>query len=326
MGRPMELRFPDGSVAVNASNKEIGEMLIPAQGKAGVWSIRAPHPGYARLLNSEPVIAQGNPQWLPAGTDARPIERFRPPATNEAFVPGPSGRALNLAGRRALRFPRGEKQAGGFKNFPGEQGTIEFWFRPNWSSRDLAVASGEFRDFWFIRSGSHDLQYRYGERGWTSEIFALMNLWIRGQLGDGQGKKKEVNPGFKGRLLFAAGNWHHVAATWRLYPGKSGTQGSFAIFIDGKKSAAFINDSPSFPGSMPGTGFFNLKETSEQIQVGPLDGAMAQLRISDIVRYEDNFTPSQTSLQADGNTRVLFPLDGDLAGQNSAGKKIMLVE
>jgi len=210
LSRPMEIRRPDAVAAVEASNQNIGPLSVPVEGRGGLWSFFATHPGYVRLLNVEPVVAYGRREALPVGAGARPAERFTPPPAEETFVAGRTGRAL------------------------------------------------------------------------------------------------------------------HLAATWRLSLVKRGTAGEFTMFVNGLPVARCKSGSPTLPGPLSSGTLFGLKETDESVILGPLDGAIEQLRISDVVRYQEAFAPPDEIAAADDRTRVMFPFNGDYAGTTGDGETVHL--
>ncbi|TVS19178.1 MAG: hypothetical protein EA424_09220, partial [Planctomycetaceae bacterium] len=320
LGVPTEVRRPDGSVALEAEAGKIGERQISAAGHAGVWRLNATQSGIVRLLNVEPLFSR-SPQWLVKGAHVAPAPRFERPTSDVTFVPGRCGRqALHMPGSARLRFPRGGKTAHGYAYFPGNEGTVEFWFRPNWSSGDLAYAMGSrFNDHYFLRAGSHDLQYRRGQARATEPEFASLNLWAYGQ---------ESNAGFTGRFWFKAGQWYHLAFTWRTTDGAPGDDGDYAVYVNGDRVAADLLGRGGvlhyWPGRVTGSDLFHRREADQQITIGPLDGTIEQLRISDTIRYQAPFEPSETLPDPDSHTRVQFPLDGDRQGETADGTKLWL--
>ena len=321
LSRPMEVRRPDGTAAVTAANKNIGELSIPIAGHGGVWSVVAAFPGYVRLLNVPPVVAYGLRQSLPTGAAAPMASRFTPPPAKQTFVAGRSGQALHLAGARRASFARGGKTADGYRHFPGSQGTVEFWFRPSWSTTELPVRDGQFRNLCFLQTGSHAFQYRYGEPASGQELYATVSLSLRGVLGQGA---DEQPVGFTGRQFFKAGQWYHLATTWQLNQGKRGTKGLFNVFVNGVPIALQGRNSPSLPAPLDGQEPFRLKETDQSIILGPVDGSIEQLRVSDAARYQEAFTPPGRLTVPDRQTRVLFLLDGNCTGSTGAGERVTL--
>jgi hypothetical protein len=189
-----------------------------------------------------------------------------------------------------------------------------------WSSDGgCCPGSAWFNDRYFLRAGSHDLQYRRGKARATEPEFASLNLWTHG---------RESNAGFTGRFWFKAGEWYYLAFTWRTFDGAPGADGDYAIYVDGQnvKPDDFERGGVLhyWPGRVTGGDLFHRREADEIISIGPLDGTIAQLRISDTVRYQSAFKPPEILPEADAHTRVQFPLDGNRLGQTVGGKKISL--
>lgn len=316
----MTVYRPDGTVALDAESVEVGEQSLPVDGQAGVWSVRAVQSGVVRLFNAEPIFARSG-QWLVTGAQAEPAPRFEPPTEDLAFVPGPEGQALHLPGSETLQYPRGDEVGDTFAHFPGSEGTVEFWFRPNWSSTDLAFPGGRStRSLNFLRAGSHELQYRWGrDRGGD---LASLTLWAHGE---------ETNAGFTSPFQFEAGEWYHVAFVWKTTDGEPGIDGYYAIYVNGEPLEA----DPRRPGGQHGTAHdwpgrvngalpFHRREADETILIGPVNGTLAQVRVSDTVRYTEPFTPADGPSELDEHTQVLFPLDGDKTGTTRDGETLEL--
>jgi len=322
LGVPTRVIRPDGSVALEAGKDAIGDQEIPVNGQFGPWRLEPSQSGIIRLFNAEPVFAR-SPQLLVTGAGATPSPRFKAPDKEMGFVAGPSGQALHLPGTKRLGFSRGKPTEQGYEFFPGDEGTVEFWFRPNWASVDLPFTIGSsFNDSYFLRSGSQDLQYRRGKsklggKNNTAPEFASLNLWAQGE---------ESSAGFSGRYWFEAGEWVHVAFTWRITDGQPGHLGDYGVFVNGEPLPrdTFKGSKTHWPGGMTSNEPFVLREAEETIAIGPFDGSIAQLRISDVVRYEEAFAPPASLPDPDSHTRVQFPLDGNLDGVSASGSTVVL--
>ncbi len=333
LNQPVELRRPDGSVAVEESPGNIGQMEVPVEGQSGVWSLSCKRNAVARLINVEPIIAR-SPEWLPSGAGLEPAPRFQRPTDEVAFVPGKVGRSLHMPGRTRLEFPRGQETERGYEHFPRDEGTLEFWFRPNWTSAELVFDVGNrYTDRRFLRAGSHALLYRRGRRRGNSPELASVQLWLRNKFEDPGGPGRDPgefttgNPtlaGYTARYWFDAGQWYHVAMTWRLANDAQQQEHTTKLFINGEpigqESRHRLTGAPS---ELPGDEF-PLDKTHEMIEIGPMDGTLSQLRISDTARYRDAFDPPVQFDEADERTLVLFPLDGDYEGVTGKGQPLIL--
>ncbi|MBM4049882.1 MAG: LamG domain-containing protein, partial [Planctomycetes bacterium] len=315
VGRPLRIYRPDGTIAVDAKDESIGELSVPVNGQFGAWRVESPVPAHVKLLNVEPIVACGTPQRL--FSLGKPLPRPAPPTVpspEDAFVPGVIGQALHLSRDRALKFPRGQKLPdGSYERFPANEGTIELWFRPNWSSQSLAFKDRQLLNRHFVHGDAISFYYRYGAGPVRDNLYSYVDLLTQGPLG----KPGQETPGHIGghaRHLFRAGDWTHLAATWKLQEGKRGTEGAFAVFLDGHKMEPTWN----YPRSLTGREPYRLREVPEQIGIGPADGCLDELRISKVVRYESDFKPPTAPFAPDANTLALFHFDGNTEGLSGA--------
>jgi len=315
MGSPACVRRPDGSVAVEKANENIGEVSIPVKNMGGTWSIEPRlrnfkgncSPSFFRLLNVEPVVAFGTPAFLPEGAQGKPLVLpERPPAPSEepAFVPGISGQALHLSGGKTLSFKRGAAIGkGGHEFFPGTAGTVEFWFRADMCSHESPRLPLQTVNLHFI--GAPHINFLH--RSWfaSTGISSMQQVELLPETGNPQF-------GFQGEHFFRAGEWMHLAYTWDI------RNGELSIFLNGSK-LSFL---PAGYGVHRGRHLFEkskalkLADSGEEITIGPFNGAMDMLRISDSVRYAKDFLPTEKTLAADKNTRALFLFDGNMKGSS----------
>lgn len=315
VGRPMTVKRPDNSVALEATNANIGKISLPVNGASGAWSVHCPWPAFLQLLNVDPIVACGDPERL-IQTAAPGLRQPEPalPSPEEQFVPGVIGQALQLAGSRTVSFPRGDKLAdGSYQHLPMTEGTVEVWFRPNWSSSQLAFAEGQLLQRDIVRGGPVNFYYRYGQGPVRDNLYSYVDLLTRGKLGQ-PGRETEGNIGGHARHFMQKARWVHLAATWKLQEGKRGTEGSFAVFVDGQK----MEPTWDYPRRLTGRDPYKLQEAAEQIVLGACDGSIDELRLSRVVRYEDHFTPSKQPFAPDAQTAALFHFDGSLDGVSGA--------
>ena len=229
LGRPQIVKAPDGTVVVEGKNENTGRIVIPVRGRSGTWSLHTVEGGiqgaplvFTRLLNVEPVVAFGSPDRIPEDTGGKPVTVtvFSEPSDNLEFVEGVHGKGLRLAGKKSVSFPAGDElEQGGYRFFPGIQGTVEFWFKPDWSTQDIALGRGDSFRIRSLLEGPHaHLGYRYGARFGQRYFYSDLILELLGEL---SGEK--VKPSFtqhkslvgrEERHLFRQGEWNHIAYTW----------------------------------------------------------------------------------------------------------------
>ncbi|NLO08183.1 MAG: LamG domain-containing protein [candidate division WS1 bacterium] len=321
VGRPLTVYAADGSVALEPSPDTIGDVSLPVNGRFGAWSAVAGAPGHIKLRNLTPVVAYGAPDRLP--TEAVTVEAPAPPAlptAGERFVEGIAGQALQLTARETLQFPRGAAlDGGGYEHFPAREGTIELWFRPNWSSSALPFRDVQLQNFHFIADRSISFYYRYGQGPVRDNLYSYVDLLTKGPLGRNQA---EGNIGGHARHFMNAGEWVHLAASWKIEDGARGTEGTFDVFINGQRLESTWN----YPRSLTGRDAYELHEANEQIRIGPFDGTVDEMRISNIRRYEGDFQPPRGSLSADDHTLALFNFDGNSEGVSGVAGSSFVAE
>ena len=227
LGRPQRVKAPDGSAAIEISPDNVGRLSIPVKGRGGIWSIEpelhgsgrlgvAP-PSFVRLLNVAPVVAFGSPEHLPEGVVQPSGEAStlppKAPRTLE-LVPGIAGQAVRLMGERCLSFPRGKALTqGGHACFPGSSGTVEFWFRPDWSSHETPIPRGGFVTRTLLKGPHIRLNYLYGGRHWNRQVYSDLQVEL---LADRAGMGLP-RLGTQEQHFFRAGQWTHVACTWHVW-------------------------------------------------------------------------------------------------------------
>ena len=318
---PVTVLRADGSVGLDEKAEKMGEISIPAEGKYGTWCVKGrprggppiPFCPHIRLINVPPIVASAPERLLRAPLKPTSEAPTWSPPTGD-FADGIVGKAIHLANGRTLKFPRGEKLAdGSYQHFPAREGTIELWFRPDWSTAWLPVKDGERINRSFVRGLSIDFYYRYGFGPWRNNFYAFLDLLTKGALGrPDEGKRGEI--GGQTRYFFKAGEWCHLAAVWKISEGKRGTEGDFAVFINGRRQPRMWE----YPFPLTGRDRYVLKEAVSSITIGCPEGCVDEMRISKLARYKEDFAPSKQSFITDAYTAALFHFDGDANGLSGA--------
>ena len=326
MGRSARLISPDGTVVLDFSNKNIGRLNIPVEGKAGVWTVQfyvssfhgTCPPVFIKLLNIEPVVAYGNKDLLPdlSGggwkAEREDVESPGKPALPMEFVQGISGKALHLSNGQMIKFSKGEKLSDGeYAYLPGIKGTVEFWFSPDRTTHETPMEMTQVINQTFLKSSHLHLRHWCEARTGSRDFDSNLRLELIST------KPVYPNPGFQGRCFFLKKRWTHVAFTWEVKEGKK-MEGKLAIFLDGKR----LLPAPGYTQvkKLSGSPEFKLSWEGEDISIGSFDGTMDMLRISDTVRYEDDFQTSK-NYGLDGSTRAFFQFDGNLKGESAFSKE-----
>lgn len=319
VGRPVTVTRPDGSVALEPSDENIGVVRLPVNGHAGAWSAVSATPARLKLLNAPPVVGFGSAAYLPTVAEVpAPAETaLALPPPEEQFVPGVVGQAAQLVNGRTLRFPRGAPlPEGGYEHFPGERGTIEFWFRPHWSSGDIPFGDRQMIYRRFVSGGAVNMYYRYGAGPVRPNLYSYVDLLTHGPLGR-PGAETTGHIGAPARHFFRAGEWTHFAATWELSEGPRGTQGTFEVFVNGRRVTRVWD----YPRVLSGREPYRLREADERITIGCPEGLLDELRISRIVRYTEDFEPPAVPFAPDADTAVQFSFDAHARGLSGAEGK-----
>ena len=154
----------------------------------------------------------------------------------------------------------------------------------------------------------------------ASRPYAYVDILCRGPWGrPGQEQMKPC--GNMARAYLRAGEWVHVAATWAIDITRKerDDKAKFHVFINGRKRLR-VWDYPRKLGSwLP----FRIGEIPEWIRIGVnADGSFDELRISDVVRYDSDFTPPAAPFEPDANTKALFHFDGTPNGVGAGGEPL----
>lgn len=228
LARPHRIKTPKGRVFLEAAAENTGRITIPVKRRGGVWSIEPAFygggslgvspPSFAKLLNIEPIVAFGSPTRLPVQNKALSKTPLVTPETNASleFVPGISGQAVRLKGGKTLVFPRGrDVPEGGYANFPGEEGTIEFWFKPDIPSSEIPISQRPpFKTANLIRGPHVNLKHLYGAKNWNRCIYSDLQIELLTDHDEPSVPKK----GFQESWFFSSDRWTHLAFTWHLSP------------------------------------------------------------------------------------------------------------
>ena len=299
--------------------------MRPARNRHVVRCEGSVHPHAVR------AVVRARLRGLPAGVAPSPhalrihaatMRLAAPRETNSAFfTTGVDGEALDLHEGRALAFPVYSRACWGQGRtvtetkelfYPSAAGTVEAWLK----CENGGAESYRVFETANLAPGAANAHLSRG---------ALMSV-------DWQPKKGTISLALKGTdgKTFSTtgaarlddGAWHHLAVTFE--PG-----GEAAIFIDGTCLAA-----SSLAGwKAPRTGvaqegammFFlggsaaSVRRSGEDPAVrGHLPGAVDNLRISSVVRYQDNFTPAKT-VAMDDDTRAYFAFSREIDGASAGG-------
>jgi hypothetical protein len=328
IGRPARLKAPDGTIVIDWSNENIGKFVVPTEDRTGIWSFEffapsvkgASSPFFIKLLNVEPVITFGTPDFFPEGITGISNKRLsvNSPSTetNLQFSEGITGKAIKLSGEQTLKFYKGDPvDSGGYTYFPFEKGTVEFWFKPDWTTWEIPIEMTQTIDIPFLTSSHIKLSHWYWSVLHFSNIYGKLRMWAI------EDKKKSIAAGFQGRQFFKSGEWVHIAYIWDIKEGAKKMEGEMSIFVNGKKLLS--ENTPYGIKQVEGTALFKLADDkNKEVVLGPFNGSMDLLRVSDRVMYTEDFEPSK-KYGLDKNTRIFFNFDNNLKGVSAFTKEPM---
>ncbi|AGF78365.1 hypothetical protein UWK_01807 [Desulfocapsa sulfexigens DSM 10523] len=319
--------------AVESTGKTYGDLSIPTNGTNGLWKIQSEDPAFVKFKDITPYIAFLSPDRYFFPTSPKLPNQYgtQNTSTSAQATQLKSNEGIQLTGDQTIRFPRGKSLSdGSYENFPGLKGTIEFYYKPDWSAVDLLIPGKRDLSIPLLSAGDIQIRYRYGQ---GHRFYAFLDFLC----GTSKYAKRENKTKFgtHARLFPKQGQWIHIAVTWDATATTDTTKEHgaqkyshareiFHIFINGKKYKRIW----SFPSKLhsrlgkQATNDFSLANIPEWIALGPGSGTYQVLRISDIVRYEDNFVPFVIPDKQDKSTKVLLQTNEILGALNRQGKKI----
>ena len=310
-------RLPDDFVTVPASHM----IHVFRQDRPGLWSFVPLQNRLVRGRNFPPFYAFEDPSFY----FEPPIkwQRDTPPppvaeiASNVLFVPGAieskGNQALHIAGKRFFTFSAGkpDPSGDGGQFLPRRQGTIEFFLKPDRGTTDLNGRA--YRAYWarvLTEKGAWSLAYRIDPKG-VSENLAPHepSHSLHGFMRLDNNARLRV---WRTETLFERGEWVHIAWSWgpEVVFGPHREKLSLMtmrVFVNGrgKRRVIFRSAVGKLARGVP-----------KSLLVTQLGGAIDELRVSDVQRYQSDFTPPSRlkELPLDQSTRALFHFNGDLKG------------
>jgi hypothetical protein len=318
------------SSGTNTTTLMHGWINLPPD-KPGLWYFEPVVNRAVRVRNLPPFFAFDDPgSYFDPGVKWQ-RETIPPPAAKippgTVYIPGAisgnGNQALYLAGIRSFHLEGGAAHSSGNgRSFlPCSEGTIEFYFRPSWSSMERPL----------------EVQEKYVG---LMDISAPTAYFLALRL---HGNSLRINLPIKGnpyiwehqwgcRAIFERDTWYHVAVEWG-YPTPAAVKHKILhsiIYINGKKIGDIITDEDA-PAQYSNALRFRTNtsvanEPAKLVFPESLEGAIDELRISDCVRYTADFTPPDKELLLDEHTRALFHFNGNVEGQSHGQTKPVVGE
>lgn len=292
--------------------------------KDGIWAIEPNDLTYVKFRGIPPFMTKGdkNRFFIPKNIKKETVAQDFKPDNRVPFQKGMFGEAWLLSGKSMLNIPLGgEKGERDYEYFHAQEGTLEFWFRPNWSSLELEP-SEKGLSFLSNPGAKFKLSYQYNPSSLNEASRSSLFSYITGDGVNLQGAFKPVGLRDYRSTLFNAGQWYHVAVVWYSpYSNKDRTEKTLQIFsyVDGKRGQYFDHTSVL-------KNYKVVKIESPLMLRGGMNGLIDELRISDIPRYKNDFIPQRTEFTLDANTLMLIHFNGDLKALTTGGNIVQLGE
>jgi hypothetical protein len=281
---------------------------------------------FVRFSNIPAIVASGDrarllsvdsshfPSLIPSGL---PV----PVSGSSVFAPGFAGNSIVLY--------RSVVEATAPTGFPFDEGTIEFWMQPLWSSTDFAIdrPSGSIAiqmakriEFFSLPPFHFTYWLNPDNNGGTPRyVISQLKLQLDGMEhgNDDHGAMLK----YPTRLYFQQGRWYHIAVTWRI----NGVNSDIALFVNGREKSFEIFDEElgsvkpelRFAGGMtplPGgpIRFGAGRPCTTTNYCDPPGELFDELRISRTRRYTADFVPPLGPFSPDAQTYLLMHFDNTL--------------
>lgn len=298
--RPVKLFTPDGKEA-KLESLDTTRYRVNTAGKAGVWRIEpftdslASHEArvdaFVRFEDAPMALAMDDPSRL---FDCSGFARF---------TDGRFGDAIALGKNEAIERTNLPADP------PHDKGTIEFWYRPDWSVTDLHLAAAKYAmhrnellrfDPILITTEADP------KDSGRSATYIDSTLTLRLLKADG---KQEAYPV---KAYWQKGRWYHIAVTWRV----DGETTDVEVFINGRRKTY-----GTYRGAIPhDLKPADLAPPAESLLMGSavvysyLPNASASfdaLRVSRTIRYTDDFALPTAPPEADGDAYLVMQFDNE---------------
>ncbi len=300
VSHPIRLFDPSGKEREETKNAA-GRIAI-TEAQPGLWSFIPGAASYVQLQDVPPVVSFGEASrfFVPPGIKkATPEPEWTPPR-EEGLVEGRFGRGLRITGKSY------QAQCDALKQLPFPEGTIEFFFRPDWASRWLPER--EPAPLW--TAPPFNFTYRHQPQRLGNDSFYT---WL-------QFHPVWENSGFgwitraEAYASFDAGQWNHLACAWRLDPPL------YVIYRNGVN----VGELPDPNRYQRGPLVIPKRQGDGALALGPWSGTYDEFRISKVMRYAQDFAPPSQPFAEDADTVLLFHFDKDMQGAGNARNTVLV--
>jgi len=290
------------------------------QGMAGIWCIEGGSDRftyqypitktnvYVKFENIPNVLANDDISRIFEFDSSRFVAPQRTPAKADD---GRFGKAALLARNEIIEVP--VKKAGGSMAI----GTVEFWYRAGFSVTDWNMKKSHLSSISadLLRLSPIHINYAVSPvDGGRTGHYHRGRLHARLLVGDSY----ETYPT---SLLMQDGKWYHIAVTWHV----DGKDTDLDVFINGrKKMYAFYRGGISRELKPA-----DLAPAEDKLRFGSAIGygynevagqLFDEVRVSNVVRYTEDFEPATQPFTTDVNTVLLLHLDEPM--QKSTARKL----
>lgn len=305
---PTLLYQPDGS-AWNGGKPVKGRVQLPSE-TPGLWALEPVEAGLIRTANIPPYFAMNSAgAWFNPDVESK-ADAMEGLVSAEQLAEEQMPGGLFVGKGKGLDITTVD----GKPLFDNRQGTIEFFFKPKWSSFDLRDGNKDVirrilrvdtaQTPWnlFYRIDPLGTTVNLGPRDPSHSFYGEMDTFAE------TGRKHQIRA-WNTRKILEADEWVHVAIVWgpkeQRGARESYTAPGMTIYVNGR-----------------GQGFTLGGAQSENEPAGPvkaiqfprdLDAEIRQLRISSTQRYLKDFAPPAPgeALALDENNLLFLPLDAD---------------
>jgi len=250
-------------------------------------------------------VAAREGRWSFVRRFGRP--RFPHVPQERLFAPGVSGKALAFP----VFFVPAESA-----RVRREEGTVEFWIRPHWDgARKRPPNPGGELEHTLLNVGPIRPDYPGLSNCKCLTIYHNCHGYLRVIMANDAYEPRTVQAPIRD---WRAGEWHHVAVTWRL---DDGGKTAMTLFLDGRPASSDCRGSSRRPNDRPlrlGNNVLPMQIGSMTTGFRPADADIDELRVSRTRRYRGAFTPVRRPA-ADTDTVLLFRFDGTLSAETPAG-------
>lgn len=321
--------FDPAGEPLGGGEPQHGVVDLPAD-RPGLWSFLPVQSELIKVRNLPPFFAVESPEAyfeppIPWERQEPPVAETPPAQTD--YVAG----AITTPGNQALYVTRpqlvvdlgGPHPSGdGHQFIPHREGTIEFWFRPSWTGADLPpprAGSAMFTKT-LLRlevpgsSQSYALSYRMAPRNRDSYLDLNFSHCLHGWMMSTCLGRNITLQAWR-RTVFTAGEWVHIAWVWgprdgivpQTVPYHTKPQKDVLVaelYVNGSRGQRLW--SRNYQAVLTGI--------PTALSIYDLQGAVDELRISDVQRYTEDFAPlpRDVELTADEHTRLLMHFNGNL--------------